>query len=191
MAHDARPDAVQGTVVFTDIVGFTAFTADEGDDRALEILAVQEDAVTRLLPAGSRIVKELGDGLMLWFPEAVTAVSTALALHAALADHELDGFPLWIRAGAHHGTQRSRRDDLLGHDVNVAARIVDLAGPGELLVSEATRRAVGGELEGISFHEVGPVFVKGLAEPVWIHHVEPQDPVVPSPEPPSVPEGAR
>ena len=191
MALDTAVEVVTGTVVFTDIVGFTAFTADEGDDRALEILAVQEDAVTRLLPAGSRIVKELGDGLMLWFPEAVTAVSTALALHAALADHELDGFPLWIRAGAHHGTQRSRRDDLLGHDVNVAARIVDLAGPGELLVSEATRRAVGGGLDGVSFHEVGPVFVKGLTEPVWIHHVEPLDAVVPPSEPPSLPEGAR
>ncbi|QGG94911.1 adenylate/guanylate cyclase domain-containing protein [Actinomarinicola tropica] len=192
MAVDVAADAVVGTVVFTDIVGFTAFTADEGDDRALELLAVQERAVERLLPDGARVVKELGDGLMLWFPDPVGAITTALALHATLADHDLDGFPLWIRAGAHHGTQRRRRDDLLGHDVNVAARIVDLAGPGELLVSEATRRAIGGGLVDVEFREVGPVFVKGLADPVWIHHVEPLDDttVVPA-DPPAAPEGAR
>lgn len=190
MAVDVAADAIVGTVVFTDIVGFTAFTADEGDDRALEVLAVQEETLVRLLPEGSRVVKELGDGLMLWFPDPVTAIATTLALHAALADHELDGFPLWIRAGAHHGTQRRRRGDLLGHDVNVAARIVDLAGPGELLVSEPTRRATSGALDGVGFHEVGPVFVKGLPEPVWIHHVEPLEAPAAVTPPPVEPEGA-
>lgn len=166
-------ETVQGTVVFTDIVGFTAFTADEGDDRALEVLGVQEAVVVAALPAGARVVKELGDGLMLWFPDAVGAITTALAVQASLGerydDHE---FPLWVRAGAHAGTQRCRREDLVGHDVNVAARIVDLAGPGEVLVSDPTLRAAGEDLPGVAFAEVGPVFVKGIPDPVWIHRAE-------------------
>ena len=43
--------------------------------------------------------------------------------------------PLWVRAGLHWGRPSSRGDDLVGHDVNVAARIVDVAAPGELLCS--------------------------------------------------------
>lgn len=174
MSVGTAVEVVDGTVVFTDIVGFTAFTADEGDDRAIEVLGVQEAAVADVLPDGARIVKELGDGLMLWFPDAASAVTSSLAFQETLADlYDQERFPLWVRVGAHAGTQRCRRDDLVGHDVNVASRIVDLAGPGELLVSDATLRALGGELDGARFVEVGPVFVKGIPEPVWIHRVEP------------------
>lgn len=181
MALGTAVEVVEGTVVFTDIVGFTAFTADEGDDRAVEVLGVQESAVAAALPEGARIVKELGDGLMLWFPDAALAVSCSLAFQGALADlYDEDRFPLWVRVGAHAGTQRCRRDDLVGHDVNVASRIVDLAGPGELLVSDATLRALGGGLEGARFVEVGPVFVKGIPDPVWIHRVEPHGPAATS-----------
>jgi adenylate cyclase len=177
MATEAAPTlagTVTGTVVFTDIVGFTAFTEEAGDDEAVAVLATQEAAVSSLLPPDARIVKELGDGMMLWFPDAVSAISTAVALQSRLDDTEIgDGFPLWLRIGAHAGTQTRRRDDLVGHDVNVAARIVDLAGPREVLVSEATRRAAEPDLGGVAFVEMGPVFVKGLSEPVWIHRAEP------------------
>jgi adenylate cyclase len=167
-------ETVAGTVVFTDIVGFTAFTEEAGDEQAVAVLAAQEAAVSSLLPAQARIVKELGDGMMLWFPDAASAISTAVMLQTELDDAEIgDEFPLWVRVGAHVGTQTKRRDDLIGHDVNVAARIVDLAGPREVLVSEATRRAAESSLEGVVFVEMGPVFVKGLTDPVWIHRAEP------------------
>ena len=173
MAVAPAVDVVEGTVVFTDIVGFTSFTEEEGDDRALEVLGVQEEVVSDTISDGARVVKELGDGLMLWFPDAASAVAVSLCLQAALAQrYEVEEFPLWVRVGAHAGTQRYRRGDLVGHDVNVAARIVDLAGPGEVLVSDATLQQVGGELEGATFVEVGPVIVKGIADPVWIHRVE-------------------
>jgi adenylate cyclase len=167
-------ETVTGTVLFTDIVGFTAFTEEAGDEQALGVLSAQEALVSELLPAGARVVKELGDGMMLWFPEPADAVSTAVLLQARLDGDEMaDGFPLWLRMGAHFGTQSRRRDDLIGHDVNVAARIVDLAGPREVLVSEATRQAAEASLEGVEFVAMGPVFVKGLSDPVWIHRVEP------------------
>ncbi len=175
VAHPVAADVVHGTVGFTDIVGFTTFTAEEGDERALEVLATQEAVVAQVLPSGSRVVKELGDGLMLWFPDPATAVRSLLDLQAALTSDvtEPDGFPLWIRAGLHVGEQRVRGDDLIGHDVNVAARIVDLAGPGEVLASHETVDAAGDELAGIEVVEVGPVVVKGIPDPVWICRVEP------------------
>ena len=173
-AERSGTDTVHGTIVFTDIVGFTAFNAEAGDEQALAVLSAQENAVSDVLPPGARVVKELGDGLMLWFGDAAAAVSTAVLLQAALDHAEIDdGFPLWLRVGVHAGTQTKRRDDLIGHDVNVAARIVDLAGPREVLVSEATRLAAEPTLEGVAFVEMGPVFVKGLTDPVWIHRAEP------------------
>src|SRR3954453_10330627 len=70
--------SVTGAIVFTDLVGFTEFTATSGDDAAVELLAVQDRIVTSLLPTDARIVKELGDGLMLYFPAACGAVTTML-----------------------------------------------------------------------------------------------------------------
>lgn len=175
-ASPADTATVTGAVVFTDIVGFTAFTEGAGDDQAVSVLARQEETVSALLPTGARVVKELGDGLMLWFPEAAPAVATAVAIQERLDELDpVDDFPLWVRVGVHTGRQTRRRDDLVGHDVNVAARIVDLAGPREVLVSDVTRRCAEPTLEGVAFVEMGPVFVKGLSEPVWIHRAEPTD----------------
>jgi class 3 adenylate cyclase len=50
--------------------------------------------------------------------------------------------------------------------VNVAARIVDQAGPGEVLISEPARAAVGDRIPGICFDELGPVVMKGIPEPI-------------------------
>ena len=77
------PAAIEGAVVFTDIVGFTEFTAVQGDGAANALLSAQETIVDQELPSGARVVKELGDGLMLWFPEAQTALSTCLSCSSA------------------------------------------------------------------------------------------------------------
>ena len=59
-----------------------------------------------------------------------------------------------------------RRDDLIGHDVNLAARIADQAGPAELLRSEATVDSLAGTLERDRFEEIGPVLMKGIPAPI-------------------------
>jgi class 3 adenylate cyclase len=158
---------VTGTIVFTDIVGFTEFTALRGDDEALALLSDQERLVDGALPEGARVVKELGDGLLLWFPEAAGALRCALALqHSFEAESIATRSPLWVRMGMHHGHALRRGDDLIGHDVNVAARIVSMAGPGEVLVSESARACIGSHLAGVCFDELGPVVMKGIPEPV-------------------------
>ena len=163
----AAPGAVRGAVVFTDIVGFTEFTAVEGDAAANDLLTVQETIVTEALPSGSRIVKELGDGLMLWFPDAAGALETCMSLLERFERHTEETMqPLWVRMGMHWGRQTRRRDDLIGHDVNLAARIADQAGPAELLLSEATVDRLAGTLERDRFEEIGPVLMKGIPGPI-------------------------
>jgi adenylate cyclase len=163
----APPAVVSGTVLFTDLVGFTEFTAVQGDAGALDLLAKQEEVVRAVMPEGSRTVKELGDGLLLWFPDADSALRTALDLQDGFetaADET--ALPLWVRMGLHWGRQTPRGEDLVGHDVNVAARIVDVAGPGEVLLSDATLRALTDRDGRVCFDELGPVVMKGLPEAI-------------------------
>jgi len=171
-----RTRTVAGTVMFTDIVGFTEFNAHRGDDEALALLALQERIVRDALDgqAGdARIVKELGDGLMLWFEDPCAAIETGLALQERFEQEAMETeAPLWVRIGVHTGQQTRRGDDLIGHDVNVASRIVNLAGSGEVLASEATVRMAEDRLRTVRFDELGPVVMRGIPAPINLYRAE-------------------
>jgi adenylate cyclase len=161
----------EGAIVFTDLVGFTEFTATRGDQDALRILGAQEEIVRSTLPPDGRVVKELGDGLLLFLPGGTDALEVCLTiLEGFEAAAERDEMPLWVRAGLHWGRPARRGDDLVGHDVNVAARIVDVAAPGELLCSGAMRTV--GDAAAVEFVELGPVVMKGIPDPVELYRVE-------------------
>ena len=81
--------------------------------------------------------------------------------------------PLWVRMGVHWGRQTRRRDDLIGHDVNLAARIANEASPSELLLSEATLEALSEQSTAAHFEELGPVIMKGIPDPVRLYRVVP------------------
>ncbi len=169
MVEPTRPRSgpVEGTIVFTDIVGFTEFTATRGDADALQLLTTQDRLVHSALPGAARVVKELGDGLLLWFPEPVTALHSAFALQQGFeAESAASGVPLLIRVGMHHGTALPRGADVIGHDVNLAARIVEVAAPGEVLVSDTVRAGVNPDAAQVCFSELGPVAMKGVPGPI-------------------------
>lgn len=172
MTAAAAIETREGTIVFTDLSGFTEFTALRGDAAALSLLEMQERLVREQMGDSGRIVKNLGDGLMLWFDEALDAVQVAIALQEKFEEASgEDDEPLWVRIGIHYGRPVMRGDDFIGHDVNVAARIVDLAAPGEVLVSEACTSQIEAPLEGVVFEEIGPTIMKGIPEPVPLYRV--------------------
>ena len=167
-------EALTGAVAFTDICGFTEFTAVRGDEDALQLLATQDRLVRARLGLGARLVKEVGDGLLLWFPDASSALLTALDLQDSFRAEEVaSDLPLWVRIGIHWGNQRRRGDDLIGHDVNVAARVADVAGPTEVVVTEAllSRCPVAQHQLGWDAEELGPVVMKGLPEALRLFRV--------------------
>lgn len=170
---DTAVDTTTGCVLFTDLVGFTEFNDTVGDRKALEVLDQQTELAQMVCAAhpGARLVKELGDGLMLWFPSAPAGLHGAAALSAAARDARRSGFPLAVRMGLHHGECIPRGDDLIGQTVNVAARISDLAGPGELLVSEDVLEACPTAGDDLELSLVGPVTVKGVADPIWLRRL--------------------
>ncbi len=125
-------------ILFTDLVEFSRWALDAGDEAAVRLLRQVGDATEPPIEAaGGHVVKRLGDGLMAVFDEPQPAVEAALAASAALRDIEVAGYRPKLRAGVHYGRAQRVGSDYLGVDVNVAARVAAAAGPGDVLVSEA------------------------------------------------------
>lgn len=125
-------------ILFTDLVGFSDWALDAGDDAALELLRkVGRTVDPTIKDREGRIVKRLGDGVMAVFDVAGLAVDAALESMRAVREIEVDGYRSELRGGVHFGKPRKLGSDYFGVDVNVAARVADAAGPGEVLISEA------------------------------------------------------
>jgi adenylate cyclase len=132
--------AVDVAILFTDIVGFSSWALEAGDEAALELLrevaAVEDEAIS---DHGGSLVKRLGDGSMSVFRAAKDAVGAALRAQRGAGGIVVRGHTPALRAGVHVGRPRRVGGDYLGVDVNIAARVGESAKGGELLVSEATR----------------------------------------------------
>jgi class 3 adenylate cyclase len=162
-----------GAIVFTDIVGFTELTEAHGDDVALSLVERQERAVHASLPAGARVIKALGDGMLLWFERADEAIVASVRLQAEIDadDADDDALPLWVRTGVHWGTPRWRGDDIIGRDVNLASRVTALAAAREVLCTDAVV-AQAGPMPGIELTSLGSVYVKGIVDAVPVLRAE-------------------
>jgi len=124
------------TILFTDLVEFSAWALEAGDTMAVDLLRrVGQVVEPPIEDRGGRIVKRLGDGLMAVFSEPGNAVEAAFEAVAGLEAVEVEGHKPRLRAGLHVGRPRKIGGDYLGVDVNIAARIAEAAGPGEVLVS--------------------------------------------------------
>jgi len=128
----------------------------------------------RLLPLhGGRLVKSLGDGLMLEFPEARSCVRSAFALQQ-LSDASNEGRTperqMHLRMGAHRAEFVSDRHDIYGSDVNLTARIATLAGPREFVVSSEVRDQLTDGLDA-EIEDLGECHLKHVKEPVRAYRV--------------------
>ena len=125
-------------ILFTDLVEFSAWALEAGDAEAVQLL---RDVARAVEPAiddqGGRVVKRLGDGHMAVFPDADAAVRAVHEANGRLAEVHAQGYDPRIRSGVHVGQPRKIGGDYLGVDVNIAARVADAAGPGEILVSQS------------------------------------------------------
>jgi class 3 adenylate cyclase len=152
----AEGDVVTLTVLFTDIVSSTEQSARMGH-RKWTALTDQHDASVRttLKRYRGNEVKTIGDGFLATFDSASRATRAAAEITAAAIDLGLE-----IRAGVHTGEAEVRPDDVVGLAVNIAKRVCDLAGPGEVLVSRPVTELVVGS--GIDFTERGDHELKGV-----------------------------
>jgi class 3 adenylate cyclase len=146
-----RPANREVTLVFTDLVGFSEWSLAAGDDATLRLLRrVAQVMEPPLLATGGRIVKRMGDGAMAVFSDPITAVRAVVAALEAVKTVEIDGYTPRMRAGIHTGRPQRMGSDWLGVDVNIAARVMERATRGGLIVSHTTlERIPDGELEAL------------------------------------------
>src|SRR5215211_3749297 len=151
------------TFVFADLAGYTALTDRQGDEAAAE-LAREFRRVMCVLARdhGATQVKSMGDGVMIWAPDAAQAVS--LAAHAVQTiGTRSDLLP--VRVGVHTGSAVMRGCDWYGTAVNVAARLAAAAEPNEALISDATNVAAEGNLD-VSLRPPRELALRGVDRPV-------------------------
>jgi adenylate cyclase len=161
--RDDQPPAI----VFLDLTAFTHLTDSEGDEVAADGARHLVDVVRRTTVRwGGTLVKMLGDGAMLHFRDPTAAVRCSLALADDIADA---GLPP-SRFGVNAGPLIVRDVDFFGQTVNVAARLVDYARPGEVLITAEVVAAA--HADDLRFTEIGPVSLKGLASPVTVFSAE-------------------
>ena len=159
-------------ILFTDLVEFSSWALEAGDEASLELLREvgrAEDAA--VADHGGRVVKRLGDGLMAVFEEAQDAVAAACAVRDEVSGLEVDGYRPQLRAGIHLGRPRKIGGDFLGVDVNIAARVADAARGDQVLVSGAAC----GRLEDGAFDckKVRRFKAKGAPKGLEVFSVEP------------------
>ena len=124
------------TFLFADLVGFTALSIEQGDEKAADVATRFQREVRRLADGhGATVVKSLGDGAMVRATDAADAVRLALALANGL--EELPP----VRVGVNTGPAVERDGDFFGSSVNLAARLSQAARGGEVLLTDATRAA--------------------------------------------------
>ena len=157
------------TFLFTDLVGFTALTAERGDEGAADVALEFYGRVRALLAAHrAEEIKAIGDALMIRCEEPSLAIQLGLRIVSEL-DEDPD-FPA-VRVGVNTGTAVRREGDWYGAGVNVAARLCAAAGGGEVLVSEPTHEAAG-PLQRIELGERRLHWLKNVTEPVAARLVE-------------------
>jgi adenylate cyclase len=171
----------RGTIVVADLVESVRLIERDEAGTVARWQALTDAVVHRLLPGtGGRLVKSLGDGMMLSFPDTRRAVGVAFAIQhecARLNDGVEPSRRLWLRIGAHVGEHVADALDVYGHSVNLAARVATLAGPGEIVVTADVRDQVTASLDA-DIEDLGECWLKHVSQPVRAYRLGP-----PGPEP--------
>lgn len=153
---EPEPDRMLATVLFTDIVASTSRAAAMGD-RDWRALLDRHDALLReaLARHRGREVKHTGDGILATFDGPARGIRCAASVTQALGS-----LGIQVRAGLHTGECEVMGDDLGGLAVHIAARVMDAAGPGEVMVSSTVKDLVVGS--GIGFDDRGARELRGV-----------------------------
>jgi adenylate cyclase len=142
-------------IAFADLAGYTRLTEEAGEDEAVDIIEHFVEAVANTLPDDARIIKTIGDEVMIVATDASALLDWAVGFQALQQERPLP------RIGIHRGLTLYRDGDYFGREVNLAARVGARAAGGEVLVTRPLVEAAGRHLE---FERIGEVKLKGFSE---------------------------
>lgn len=171
---------LQTTVVFTDLFGSTRVFEALGNARATQAVTQITTWITKTVELhGGRVVKTLGDGVLALFDDNRAAIRAVVAIQR---DHKKNMLKvpsasrLPIRIGVASGDVEIVDRDCYGDAVNVAARLSDLSGPQQIWANSAAL-AGAHEEDNMRFRQLGPIHIRGRAEPCTVFQVDWQEDV--------------
>ncbi|NOQ62021.1 adenylate/guanylate cyclase domain-containing protein [Mycolicibacterium fortuitum] len=164
---DRISDPVKAAVLFLDLAGFSALTEAHGDHEAAELAEDFAELTRAALGEGDRLVKTIGDGLMVTSPTPRSALQ--LVGRVAELTARAGGYPM-LRVGMNWGPVVRSSTDVYGGTVNVAARIAAIANADEVLATGAVASVAAGE--GLAVRPMGSVTLRNIAMPVDLFSVE-------------------
>jgi adenylate cyclase len=143
-------------IAFADLAGYTRLTEEEGDEEAVSAVERFIEAVELTLPDDARVIKTIGDEVMVVGGDGGALTDWAVGFQALYDQRPLP------RIGVHIGECVYRDGDYYGREVNLAARVSARAGGGEVIVTRSVVEAAGHHLR---FERIGEVRLKGFADP--------------------------
>jgi adenylate cyclase len=149
---------VRVAIAFADLAGYTRFTEEAGEEEALSTVERFIDAVTETLPDDARVIKTIGDEVMIVGTDVPALVDWAVGFQRLWDERPTP------RIGIHAGIALYRDGDYFGRDVNLASRVVARARGGEVVVSDSVLDEIRGA-DHLSFENIGQVKLKGFDEP--------------------------
>ena len=161
-------------ILAADVVGYTRLMGDDEAGTLRRLTGLREQVLQPLIAEHhGRIVKLMGDGLLVEFASVVDCVSCALAWQEKVTRHEAEGETdtrLRFRIGINLGDVIVEGDDIYGDGVNIAARLEALAEPGGICLSSDAYRQAKGKVEA-EFEDLGERELKNVADPVRVYRI--------------------
>jgi adenylate cyclase len=148
-------------IAFADLVGFVRFTEEAGEVEALDLIERFVETVEDTLPGDARVVKNIGDGVMIVGNDPTALTDWAIGFQRGFARRSRP------RIGIHYGLTIYRDGDYYGQSVNLASRVVTRAHAGEVLVTQPVADA--GSTLGVKFEPIGDVELKGFSDPLSLY----------------------
>jgi len=169
---------VQSTIVFADLFGSTGVFESLGNAKATEaVMRATTWVAKRCTSHGGRVIKFLGDGVLVIFQDSSSAVSAVIDLQQSY-QQVLSQMPpkaqMPLRIGVACGAVEFVADDCYGDAVNVAARLSELTGPNQIWANSDAIES-GFELPDDRFRSLGPIRIRGRAELCTVYQVEWKD----------------
>jgi adenylate cyclase len=146
-------------IAFADLAGYTRLTEEEGELTALDAVERFVDGVEATLPDEARVIKTIGDEVMIAGPDAGALIDWAVGFQRLQVERPLP------RIGIHYGVALYRQGDYYGRDVNIASRVAARSAAGEVLVTRPVVECAGSHLE---FERIAEVKLKGFSEPTEV-----------------------
>src|SRR5271166_6595529 len=178
-------------ILVADVVGYSRLAGADEDRTLSRRRGLRSDLIDPAIAVHhGRVFKRTGDGNLVEFRSVVDAVRCAIEVQNGLVDRNA-GVPaerrIEFRVGIHLGDVVEESDgDLMGDGVNIAARLVSIATPGAICLSEDAYRQVKGRLD-LAVHDLGPTQLKNIAEPIRVYSLEVGKPAQAKPATPVVP----